>query len=96
METPLSNEILEEVKAMAGMFFTPQEISIALGLDRKSFLLAVKIEDSPEYNAYHAGSLQSEMIYRQKVIQLANLGSSPAQTQVAKMIEQAKIKMNNR
>jgi len=96
MPTPLNDETIIEIRKLAGLFYTPKEVCMMLDIDRKIFNAALANEDSPIYNAYHGGRLEADIKFREKVIALANLGSSPAQTLVAKLIESSQIKMNNR
>lgn len=96
MPTPLNNETLQEIRTLAGLFYTPKEVCMMLDLDKKTFAAGLINDDSEIYNAFYGGRLQADMKFREKVIALANLGSSPAQTLVAKLIESSQIKMNNR
>lgn len=96
MQTPLNEEQLVEIKTLAGLFFSPKEIATMLGINSHELQKDIRIEDTPAYNAFWGGRLQEEIKFRNKVIGLANLGSSPAQTLVAKMIETSQAKMSNR
>lgn len=96
MPTPLNSETLQEIRTLAGLFYTPKEVCMMLDIEFRLFKAALADEDSEIYNSYHGGRLQADMKFREKVISLANLGSSPAQTLVAKLIESSQIKMNNR
>lgn len=79
----LNDEQLEEVRELAGCFFSEEEIKEIMELDRTC----------PEFKkACRTGYLKSEAELRKSIFQLANNGSSPAQTLAIKMIEAHKRK----
>lgn len=90
-----SDEILQQVRELAKLFFTPKEIAIILELD-DFFGMQCLDESSPAYKAYMAGKLQSEMELRKNILQLANSGSSPAQTMALDMLKQTNLKILDR
>ena len=61
-------------------------------LDRSAaFVSLCKCDGTPSFNAYWKGYYEAEMEFRKEVKKLSNLGSSPAQTLFAKMIEQNRL-----
>lgn len=92
----LSDDILKDIRQLAGLFFSPAEIAVMLNLDEVELCKACRRPGTAAYLAYHAGKLEKEMIVRRSVIDLAGKGSSPAQTLVLKMIDQVNGKKNNR
>lgn len=75
----LTESILNDITEWAKLYFTPQEICIALELNYDEFLTRFIDETDPVYKAYHKGVLISEAEMRKKVIKLSNEGSAPAQ-----------------
>lgn len=97
METSLNKEQLDQVRMCAGLFYSPIEVALMLGLDVQSFLKAVRNEATAEYKSYHGGRLQADLEYRKKVYDLAvKAGSSPAQMLLDKMISKSEAKLNER
>lgn len=92
----LTNEQLGQVTELSKLFYTPKQIALMLQLDTKEFAILISIEDSDAYKAYWSGFYQSEMEFRKQVKRLSDLGSSPAQTLLAKIIEDAKLKLLDR
>ena len=84
---------LQEVSAMAAVFFTPKQIAIALEFELDDFVNACLENGSDCYNAFEGGRLKSEYEVRKSVMQLAKAGSSPAQTMALEMIKNSIMKM---
>ena len=91
----LTKEELEEIKRLAGLFFTPREIAIMLEKDVTSFITLCEME-SDIATAFQCGRLQREVDLRSKIIKLAESGSSPAQTMAMDMLKKSQIKMIDR
>lgn len=87
----LNSEQLEEVKKLAGLFYNPEEIAEVMELDIQEFKNLVSDKSTKESKAFTSGYKTSEVAFRQKLIATAMIGSSPAQTQVQKLID----KLNN-
>lgn len=92
----LTDTQLLEVEEMAKCFFMPREIALVLQVPVAEFEEACKEEGTKVYQAYWKGWYTSTYEHRKKVITLANQGSSPAQTMVGKMIEDAKANLIKR
>lgn len=79
----LTEEQLNEVEMLAGLFFSPSEIMINLEIPfhlEDDFLNILKLENNhPLFIAYHKGRLTSEVQLRQSIKQAALNGSNPAQ-----------------
>lgn len=80
----LSEEELQEVESMAGLFFSPEHICIAMGWDAEilaSFNLAIEAMDidDPLCSHYYKGRISAEIELRQSIKQAARNGSNPAQ-----------------
>lgn len=80
----LSEEQLKEVEEMAGLFFSPFDISVNLeltGNDRENFIAAIELKAlrEPYVMAYMRGWLRTEIELRKAIKQSALNGSSPSQ-----------------
>ena len=84
---------LLEIRNMAGVFFTPRQIAIAMEIDQESFIYACQDKNHPCFNAFEGGRLLNEYKVRQSVVKLAISGSSPAQTMALDMIKTSTMKM---
>lgn len=88
----LNEEQLKEVETMAGLFFSPEKIGIALELDLHEvdeFKEIIKSDPSnPIYKAYHKGDLTTEVELRAAIKQSALNGSNPAQNTMLNFREQ--------
>lgn len=88
VEMSLSNTQLEEIKKLAGLFYSPEEIAYIVDFDNvvqlRDDIRSMKGEAS---KAFLAGYRTAEVAFREKLIGTAMIGSSPAQTQVQKMID---------
>jgi hypothetical protein len=79
----LTEEQLNQIEILAGLFFTPLEILISIGLDDDSlddFETILRTDSkSPVFRAYFKGRLTAEIELRQSIKQSAMNGSNPAQ-----------------
>ena len=92
----ISKEELAEVESMAGLFFSPEDICIAMDWDEEFlsfFLLSVQLKDltDPLSKAYFTGRLSAEIELRQSIKQAANNGSNPAQVTLISFLQNSKI-----
>ena len=83
----LNAEQLDMVEEMAGLFFSPEDISICLEfneLESEEFAdgVALKATGIPIIAAYHRGWLSGEVLLRKAIKQAALNGSSPSQQQL--------------
>lgn len=92
----LSEEQMKQVEYLAGLFYTPKQIAVMVAVVVKEFVTLVQCEDSPIYKAYWKGRYEADLQFRIAVKRLSDLGSSPAQTMVEKMIEESKMQMIDR
>lgn len=90
-----SNEQLTEIKKLSALFFSPKEIAVMMEWSEDEFLKDVQKENSPCYNAFNAGCLQTEVDLRTAIIKLAKAGSSPAQTMSMDLLKQFKMKLKD-
>jgi hypothetical protein len=81
----LSKEILAEIEDQASLFMTPDKIAIVIDIPFPQFKDMLLDPKHPAARAFRRGSLKSEIELRRSVIDLANRGSSPAQTLAVKL-----------
>ena len=88
--TTLTPEQQIKIEEFAGLFFTPADISLVLGLDQEEFQgPRFEMDDFRVY--YQRGKLLKEAEYRKKVFQLAVAGSSPAQMIMKEIIDKSNL-----
>lgn len=92
----LNEEQLSQVRELAKVFFTPKEIAIYLQCDIPAFAEACHEEGSAVFMAFHGGRLESTFELRKNIMQLANSGSSPAQTMALELLKSSEMKMIDR
>lgn len=90
-----SEEQLNEVEEMAGLFFAPEEIAVNLQLsddETESFEAAVIFKDTanPLVAAYLCGWMSSEVALRKAIKQSALNGSSPSQQSMLNFQKEAR------
>ena len=85
----LNEKFLEDLETYASLMFTKSEIAIILEIPAQTLLEA--IADNPAIlAAFQRGRLKREAEIRKGIFDLAQNGSSPAQTFAMKLIENAK------
>jgi hypothetical protein len=92
----ITEEQLLEVETMAGLFFEPKSICIAMNWDEEmleQFILSILSMDINDklYCAYFKGRLESEVELRQSIKQASKNGSNPAQNTMREFMTQSKI-----
>ncbi len=91
----LTEEQLNEVEKLAGLFFSPSEIMIAIELPlhmEEDFRQVILIEnDHPLFIAYNRGRLTAEIQLRQSIKQAALNGSNPAQASMLELLNHSKL-----
>lgn len=91
----LTTEQQEMIERLAGLFYTPQQIAVMIDVTPCTFVTFCKMEESIAYRLYWKGYYEAELAFREQVKKLANLGSSPAQTLLANIINQSKMDRYN-
>lgn len=94
--TDITKEDIEQVEALAALFFTPREIAVMLEMKVQDMSDEMTDEESAIYRAFHCGRLQSEADLRKSIVKLAKSGSSPAQTMSLDLLNKSKAKMLDR
>lgn len=91
----LTKEQLEEIEAMAGLFFSVDDICTNLELDEEDteyFKACVEVKG--DYNfarAFRKGRITAEIQLRQSIKQAALNGSNPAQSSMLDFYKQSLI-----
>lgn len=84
----LNEEQLHMVEAMGAAGFTPAEIAEVLEADHLHFIAAFKA-GTEIFKRYRKGYLQAQLELRQRIMTDAKHGSSPAQTLMKKIFDDA-------
>ena len=85
----LNEKFLDDLETYASLMFSKSEIAIILEIPAQTLLEA--ISDNPAtLAAFQRGRLKREAEIRKGIFDLAQNGSSPAQTFAMKLIENAK------
>lgn len=83
----------DQIKHLASLFFTIEEISIMLELDEEECVSEVKSKGSQLFNAFHGGRYEGEIKVREGIVTMAKAGSTPAQTLAMDLIKKSKQRM---
>lgn len=83
----LTPEQLATLQNMGGDFFSISECAIALEVPEPALRQAINTQGNPAHKAYHTGRITEVAKHRRNVKDLANRGSSPAQSVIEKWIE---------
>ena len=90
-----SEEQLEEAESMASLFYSVEDIMIALEIentDHEDFRDILQFNNShPMFKAYHRGRLTSDIELRTSIKVAALNGSNPAQTAMKDYFNQSKL-----
>lgn len=90
----MSKDQLDKIEEYASALLHPCEIAILLGIpprERKKFSVRCRNhEESPEYEAYHRGRLDTKLKLRKNIVKLAIAGS-PAAEPLAEQFLQEQI-----
>lgn len=89
--TALTSNELVQLEEHASLMFSIGEIALILGFPVKELRSLISDKGSPEYVHFHRGRLLAEAKIRKSIYDLANNGSSPAQTQFLELIDDAKL-----
>lgn len=91
----LADETLLQIKEMAAALMPPSEIAIlvAISADQRDYFCDIckNHRQSPIYDAYHQGRLQTKLSLRKTVIKLAVAGSPAAEPLADKYMKEQTI-----
>jgi len=74
-----TDDELDTIEQMAGLFFKPEEIALVLEIDPDDFSAEIKIGDNEASKRFNKGWLSSDIELRKSVYESATNGSNPAQ-----------------
>ena len=81
----------EQIQEFGRTQFKVSDVAIVLQISEMEFLQEMENEQSEAYKAYWKGRLLGEYEIRKSVMELANGGSSAAQTLAKQFIDEAKV-----
>ncbi len=85
-----NDSFITEVETYASLMFSKDEIAVILEVDPAELAVLLQDQDNPVFRAFQRGRLKREAEVRKGIFDLAQNGSSPAQTFAMKLIENAK------
>jgi hypothetical protein len=85
----LSEEELQMIESMGSNGFTPAEIAEVLEINKTAFEHYFLDHDGVIYKRYRKGYLQAQLTLRERIMKDAKNGSSPAQTLMKKIFDDA-------
>ena len=85
-----NESFITEVETYASLMFSKEEIAVILEIDPAELAVLLQDQDNPVLGAFQRGRLKREAEVRKGIFDLAQNGSSPAQTFAMKLIENAK------
>ena len=85
-----NESLITEVETYASLMFSKEEIAVILEVDPVELAVLLQDQDNPVFRAFQRGRLKREAEIRKGIFELAQNGSSPAQTFAMKLIENAK------
>ena len=85
-----NESFITEVETYASLMFSKEEIAVILEVDPVKLVDLLEDQDNPVFRAFQRGRLKREAEVRKGIFDLAQNGSSPAQTFAMKLIENAK------
>lgn len=92
----MTEEQLNEIEAMAGLFFSPEDIALNLQFEPTQcdiFCISVEARNVsiPFVAAYYKGRLAAQVAMRAAIRQSAENGSNPAQQAMLKFMNESEI-----
>ena len=85
-----NESFITEVETYASLMFSKEEIAVILEVDPVQLVDLLEDQDNAVFRAFQRGRLKREAEIRKGIFDLAQNGSSPAQTFAMKLIENAK------
>ena len=86
-----NESFITEVEQYASLMFSKEEIAVILEVDPAELVVLLQDHDNQVFRAFQRGRLKREAEVRKGIFDLAQNGSSPAQTFAMKIIENAKM-----
>jgi hypothetical protein len=86
-----NESFITEVEQYASLMFTKSEIAVIMEIDPAELVVLLQDHDNQAFRAFQRGRLKREAEVRKGIFDLAQNGSSPAQTFAMKIIENSKM-----
>jgi len=86
----LNETLLSDLETYASLMFSKSEIAVIMEVDPHDLSELIDDPNSPAGKAFQRGRLKREAELRKGIFDLAQNGSSPAQTLALKLVENAK------
>lgn len=87
----LTNEQLQQVEELAGLFLAPDEIAVLIHVDIDSFVRAIVSKSGNVYSAYLLGKSKAKQAIRENVVKMAKHGSPAAEDLAEKYIKEQEL-----
>jgi hypothetical protein len=84
----LDQKQIDMLSKMGSNFFSHAQCAVVLEVDSLQLRAALKDQRTEAYKAYYKAYFMSMVKLRESIMELAQRGSSPAQAQILKIIEQ--------
>jgi len=85
-----NESFLSDLESYSSLMFNRNEIAVIMEVDPAELAELLSETQSPAFRAFQRGRLKREAELRKGIFDLAQNGSSPAQTMAIKLIENAK------
>jgi hypothetical protein len=85
-----NESFLSDLESYSSLMFNRNEIAVIMEVDPAELSELLRETQSPAFRAFQRGRLKREAELRKGIFDLAQNGSSPAQTMAIKLIENAK------
>jgi len=85
-----NESFLSDLESYSALMFARHEIAVIMEVDPAELSELLRETQSPAFRAFQRGRLKREAELRKGIFDLAQNGSSPAQTMAIKLIENAK------
>ena len=86
----MTETMLGDLETYASLMFAKSEIAVIMEVDPRDLSELIDDPNSPAGKAFQRGRLKREADLRKGIFDLAQNGSSPAQTLALKLVENAK------
>jgi len=90
----LSPDQLEAIEKFASNLIPPKSVANIIEVNEDLFMMELKNKDSDAYKSYFKGFYTTTSELRETIIGQAKAGSSPAQTQSLKFLDEVLIELN--
>lgn len=87
----LTNDQLEKVRELSGLFLAPDEIAVLMGIDIDSFVDSIVSKSGDAYRSYLLGKSQAKQAIRENVVKMAKHGSPAAEELAERYIQEQEL-----